>query len=1489
MPLQFFHKAVAAWFEKSFQTPTDVQAQAWKAIKSSENTLIAAPTGSGKTLAAFLSAIDDLVRQGTAGKLIPGTQVVYVSPLKALSNDIERNLQAPLAGIKKELESQGLPAADIEVAVRTGDTPSAERAAMLKRPPHILVTTPESLYLLLTSVRGREMLGTVHTLIVDEIHALVGDKRGAHLALSVERLEALTGRKLHRIGLSATQKPVEEVADFLVGVSPDELSAETAGNSRAAACRIVDTGHSRKLDLSLELPRSPLTAVMAGEVWAEIYDRLIELIEGHETTLIFVNTRRLAERLSHNLNERLGPGYVLAHHGSMSKEQRLDAEKKLKSGSLKALVATASMELGIDVGAIDLVCQIGSPRSIAAFLQRVGRSGHSVHKTPKGKLFPLTLDELTDCVAIIDAIRRGELDRIIMPQKPLDVLAQQIVAETACREYTEEELFALVKRAWPYRDLTRKEFDEVLAMLSEGFTGRNGRRSAYLHHDRVNERINARKGARLTAIVSGGTIPDNFEYDVMLEPENVFLGTLNEDFAIESIPGDIFQLGNNSWKILRIENGKVRVEDAAGQAPNIPFWLGEAPGRTNELSFAVSRLRGEVSARLGDLDALPAGWSEEREGSWKKEALHWLTSERGIDTDAAGQLIDYLALGKAALKVMPSQETIVMERFFDEAGDMHLVIHAPFGNRLNKAWGLALRKRFCRKFNFELQAAANDDAIILSLGSTHSFPLEEVFDYLSPETVREVLVQALLDAPVFGVRWRWNASRALAVIRRRADKKVPAQLQRMQSEDLIAQVFPDQLACLENIPGDREVPDHPLVNQTIHDCLYEAMDIEGLEGLLRKIKDKSVALVARDLREPSVLAHEILNARPYAFLDDAPLEERRTQAVKNRRWSSIEEASDIGKLDPQAIEAVRNEAWPQAGSPDELHDTLLLSGFITSIEGAENHWEAYFSELVDTGRATALLLDEGHELWIAAERLPQIQKLYPGKKLQFEVALPEKLLAGISADKDPLTETVRGRLEIMGPVTASCLAALMHTSTSAIDQSMYNLENEGFVFRGRFTGGEELEWCERRLLARIHRYTIKRLRSEIQPVSSACFMRFLFEWHQVIPGSQPEGFTSLEHAFQKLEGFEAPAIAWESDILPTRVAGYDHQWLDMLCTAGKIAWGRFRPSSAPDGEKKASAPIRTTPIAFAERGNLDAWKKTDPGKDADPGKESGTGRAPAYLSVKGLQVLKVLQQRGASFFSDLVSQTNLFPSQAEEALGELIGAGLVTSDSYTGLRALLLPGKYKTDSGRHKTTVFSMNYAGRWSLLRETPDDHLDDKTPAETIAWALLRRYGVIFRKLVEKENLAPPWRELLRIFRTLEARGQIRGGRFVEGVWGEQFALPEAIVLLRRSKKEEKNNTLVAISAADPLNLSGIITPGRRIPGLPGNRILYADGVPIAIKESKEIRFLSAPENITAMETPEKHENTVNPKTPTQWELRNALIERKVPPSLRKYLVVR
>ncbi len=1435
MSLSSFHSSVSDWFIKSFENPTDVQVQAWSSITSGNNTLIAAPTGSGKTLAAFLSAIDGLVKQGLKGALMPGIQVVYISPLKALSNDIERNLQIPLEGIKKELEAQGKQIPEIEVMVRTGDTTVAARTAMTKKPPHILVTTPESLYIMLTSDNGRNMLSTAHTLIVDEIHALVGDKRGSHLSLSVERLESLTGNKLHRIGLSATQKPVEQVANYLVGTN--------------ATCNIVDTGHRRKLDLGIEIPNSPLTAVMANEVWTEIYARLIQFIKSHETTLIFVNTRRLAERLSHNLNEMLGPGFVLAHHGSMSKEHRFEAEQKLKAGKLKALVATASMELGIDVGSIDLVCQIGSSRSIAAFLQRVGRSGHSVNKTPKGRLFPLTCDELVECVAIMEAIRHGELDKIIMPEKPLDILAQQIVAESSARDFTEDELYALVTKAYPYRELSRKEFDEVIAMLAEGYNGRSGRKNAYLYHDIVNGKIKARKNAKLTAIMSGGAIPDTFDYDVMLDPENIFVGTVNEDFAVEAIPGDIFQLGNNSWQILRLETGKLRVEDAHGQPATIPFWLGEAPGRTPELSMAVSRLRENIADRLGNLNNLPV---DEHgiitDDSYKKEAVQWLVREAGIMPDVADQLVVYMASAKAALKVMPSQDTIVMERFFDDAGDMHLVIHSPFGNRLNKAWGLALRKRFCRKFNFELQAAASDDAIILSLGSTHSFPLEEVFGYLSPETVRNVLIQALLDAPMFGVRWRWNASRALAVVRRRGNKRMPPQLQRTAAEDLIAQVFPDQLACLENIAGDREVPDHPLVNQTLYDCLHEVMDIDGLEDLLRRIKNKEIHLVARDLKEPSPLAHEILNARPYAFLDDAPLEERRTQAVKNRRWLNPAEANDLGKLDLQAIEAVRKEAWPEATNPDELHDAMLLSGFFTAEEGVNNGWQAYLDVLIREGRASILPVDGNHALWIATERVPFIEKLYPGKKLLYDVVIPEKFMASLNPGKDPLTELIRGRMDIMGPFTSFEIAEKLRLPATDTDTALIRLENEGCVFRGQFTGEHELEWCERRLLRRIHNYTLRRLRSEIQPVSAADYMRFLFTWHQMDPGNKGNGPEALQQALLKLEGFEAAASAWESDILPSRINEYEHIWLDMLCISGKISWGRLRPTASV-------SPVKSSPISFISRQNHELWSQP-----VDP------SEAP-LLSGEAVKVLEVLKKNGASFFDDIIKETRLFDSQAEDALGELISASMITSDSFTGLRALLIPDKYKTNAGssRHSLT-FDMSAAGRWSQMQhKTAEASKDD---LEQIAWALLRRYGVIFRKVVERENLVPPWRDLVKQFRKMEARGQIRGGRFIEGVWGEQFALPESIGVLRDTRKKEKTGTLITINAADPLNLTGILTPGDRVPAYSSNRILYKDGIPVATLESKEVHFL------TEADPAEKR------------NLQQALVQRDISPKLRKYL---
>lgn len=1427
MTLSIFHPAVAAWFTTTFGSPTGVQQQAWPAIQRRDNTLIAAPTGSGKTLAAFLAAIDALVREGEARGLEDETHVLYVSPLKALSNDIQKNLDLPLAGIREELFHQTMKDVEIRAWVRSGDTPQGERARMRRQPPHILVTTPESLYILLTSASGREMLQTVRTVIVDEIHALAGNKRGAHLTLSLERLAALCqahhGSRPNRIGLSATQKPIAAMANYLTGPAQE--------------CTIIDTGHVRERDLAIEVPRSPLEAIMAAEVWDEIYDRLAELVDEHRTTLIFVNTRRLAERAARFLAERLGEENVTAHHGSLAREHRLDAEQRLKGGRLRALVATASLELGIDIGDVDLVCQLGSPRSIATLLQRVGRAGHAVGGLPKGRLFPLSRDDLLECTALLDAVRRDELDRIIMPEQPLDVLAQQIVAEISGKEWEEAALFEQFRRAWPYRDLTNEAFVEVVRMLADGFSTRRGRRGAYLYRDAVNGRLRPRPAARLTSITNGGAIPDLFDYDVILSPEGYSIGSLNEDFAFESLPGDIFQLGNTSYRILKIEQGKVHVEDAHGQPPNIPFWFGEAPGRTDELSLAVARLRDTISVQL-------------EQGMAAAEA--WLQQALSLPLPAAQQLTEYLAAAKAALGALPSFDTLIFERFFDEVGDMHFVVHSPFGSRINRAWGLALRKRFCRKFNFELQAAATEDSIILSLGPTHSFPLEEPAGYLKPATVKEILVQALLAAPLFATRWRWNANIALAVIRNRNGKRVPAQFQRSDAEDLVAVIFPDQLACFENIAGDREVPDHPLVKQTLRDCLYEAMDIDGLINLLTRLEQGEIKLVTCDLTTPSPLSMEVINARPYAFLDDAPAEERRTLAIQQRRYLDPETAADIGRLESAAIQRVQSEAWPDARSADELHDGLIMLGFMTGGEAQRGPlvekdalgfgWQHLFKSLMDDKRVTLVDIGKDEKLWVAAERLNEILTLFPD--VAREPAIDPLLENGDQPlhKEDALRELIRSRLEGLGPVTVAQLAAPLGLSTQQVDIALLELEQEGFAIQGNFTQTtSETEWCDRRLLARIHRYTLKRLRSEIEAVVPADYMRFLFQWQYLT--DRGEGQDALLGVLEQLEGYSIPAVGWEAEILPARLERYSGDMLENLCLSGRITWLRLNlPKQSEGMQARKAAPVRITPIALVARQHAHYWHQLDDEADLEQLK----------LSAGAHRVLDALHQHGASFFIDLVQQTGLLRTQVEAALGELVARGLVTSDSFAGLRALITPQHKRPGFGharrRRRGTAVSVDDAGRWSLLRppRAAVEYDSETKPfnseaVEHIAHTLLQRYGVVFRKVLEREANLPPWRELLYVYRRLEARGEIRGGRFVQGFSGEQFALPEAVAELRNVRKQDKDGDLLTLSAVDPLNLAGIITPGRRVPAQVNNRILYRDGVPLAAIIAGEVELFA------------------------------------------------
>jgi ATP-dependent Lhr-like helicase len=1396
-----FHPAVACWFQRAYAEPTPVQQQAWQRLRRGQHVLISAPTGAGKTLAAFLAAINDLVEEGLQRSLADEVRVLYVSPLRALSNDIRHNLQQPLAGIRRELLACGLHDVPIRDGLRTGDTSTAERAAMRRRPPQILVTTPESLFILLSSDSGRRMLASTRSVIVDELHALAGSKRGAHLALSLERLDALCTRPPQRVGLSATQKPLETMARMLCGVGRD--------------CEIVEAPPRRRPDLAIELPRSPLTAVMAAEVWDEVYERLAEYAREHRTTLVFVNQRRMAERLARQLAERLGEDAVTAHHGSLSKEHRLRAEQRLKAGELRALVATASLELGIDIGDVDLVIQVGSPRSINALVQRIGRSGHAVDGVSKGRLFPLSGDDLVECAALLRAIEDGELDRSELPRAPRDVLAQQIVAEAACSDWSVDALHGLLCRAAPYAGLTRAQFEAVVQMLAEGYATRRGRRGALLHHDAVNQRLRGRRGARLVAVTNGGAIPDLFEVDVLLSPEDLRVGSVNEDFAFDSSPGDIFQLGNRSYRILKVETGRVFVEDAAGQPPTMPFWFGEAPGRSDELSRAVSRLRDGVAERLAAAGDTPTAAAS---------VQAWLGREYGLGPDAAGALGAYLGAAWRALGTLPTRERIVFERFFDEVGDSHFVVHAPYGARINRAWGLALRKKFCRQFNFELQAAALDDSLVLSLGPTHSFPLEEVSRYLRAAGVAETLEQAVLQAPMFPTRWRWVASTALAVQRQRGGRRVPPQFQRSDAEDLLTHAFPDAVACQDNLPGHRAVPDHPLVRQALDDCLHEVMDLDGFRALLVSIERAEVEVVCRDLTAPSPLAEAIVSARPYAFLDDGDAEERRTRAVRTMTRPGLSDAGGPGRLDPELVEQVRRQMHPQPASADELHDALLICGFLTEEELRD--YPGWLDELRMQRRVACLQPVSAGPVWLATERLPLGLAVWPDARQLVEAPL-------LSSPGDPalaLVELLRGRLELDGPVTAAGLGELLVRPPAEIEQALLTLETQGSVMRGRFDASGAEQWCERSRLARIHRLHRDRRRARTQCVPAAAMMRFLLRWHGIGEDPPRSGAPALDAVLEQLEGLPVAALAWESEVLPARLEHYCSTWMDQLGATGRYLWRRapHRAESAARG-----GPVRSTPIVILRREHAAYWRVSPAG---------GAPTAPAR------RLLQVLEEYGPAFYGELLARSGLLSAQVEQGLGELVGVGLVSADGFAGLRALIAPAKNKARARRIvglRAGLRGLEAAGRWYRLQQA-EPPADPWADVEARARVLLRRYGILFRRLIEREVAAPPWRELSYALRRLEAREEIVGGRFVAGFSGEQFALPEALPLLEACR-DGGDGRLQALAGCDPLNLSGQLLPGERVPALPGHRLLLRDGVPVARYGAGELHCLVDVDSIT------------------------------------------
>ena len=1404
MSVSAFHPVIQQWFHSKFEAPTEAQAAGWPAISRGRHTLIAAPTGSGKTLAAFLTCIDDLIRTGIKEGLSDVTQVVYVSPLKALSNDIQKNLASPLEEISYLAEQAGTPFPEIRTAVRTGDTKPSERQRMAKKPAHILITTPESLYILLTSRSGRAGLRGVQTLILDEIHAVADNKRGSHLMLSVERLCALAERPVTRIGLSATQRPIEQTARFLVG-------SDNVASDGTPDCLIVDSGHSRSLDLDIHMPPTELGAVATHELWSDTLNTIATLANEHSTSLVFVNTRRLVERVAHQLSERLGQEAVVPHHGSLSRAIRLDAEQKLKSGQVKVCVATASLELGIDIGVVDLVCQIGSPRSIGLLLQRVGRSGHTVGGTPKGRLFPLTRDELVESSALMMAVRRGKLDALSIPSWPLDVLAQQIVATCVSEDWDEDALFELLRRAYPYRELPRVKFDQVVDALSTGYASRLGSRGAFLHRDGINHRVKARRGAGIAAMTSGGAIPDNSNYDVIAEPEESFVGTVNEDFAIESMAGDIFLLGNTPWKIRRVESGRVRVEDARGQSPTIPFWLGEAPGRTQELSDQITEVRDGVDQLLNE----------------PRKAEAWLMAEAGLQEEASRQVVAYLEEGKRVLGLVPTGRRLVAERFFDESGGMQLVIHAPLGARINRAWGMALRKQICRSFDFELQASATDDGVNFSLGPNLSFPIDDVFTYLSSRNVEQILGQAVLQAPVFATRWRWNASRALAILRHTGGRKVPSPLQRMRADDLLAAVFPAQAQCQDNtFQGEVEVPDHPLTFETMRDCLTEATDLEGLRAALVSIEQGEIEVYGKDTVQPSVFAHQILNAMPYAFLDDAPLEERRARAVALRR-ALPDNTRDLAALDLVAIEEEVRNAWPRVRDSDELHDSLLILGVLPEQVVLKGNRDllpddavGWFAELVEARRAYSLRRMDGSQAWVAAEKLTQALAAFPQCSVE---PPPSKEIVNhsqIPAD-DAVLSLVRGWVECSGPFSSAALSRTLGVDRTDVDYALGQLESEGLILRGRFTPGEmEEEFCDRRILARIHRATIGRLRREIEPVSPAGFVRFLFQWQHVEPGARLQGEGGLLDLIEMLQGFEVAAGAMEPELLAARMLDYEPILLDRLCVGGEVVWGRlaYRRDYSSSTQGRGTL-TRATPITLALRESLE-WLQ-----DQHP---EGESELPGALK----ETLDLLTRRGASFLSEITASTRRLSTDVEEALWQLVAAGRVTADSMEPLRARIngKPDRGRRATGSRRSGRQRRNSFSRWSLLEAANPQ----SESLEARARQLLHRYGILFPELLARDSMAPRWRDLVQLLRRMEARGEIRGGRFVGGFVGEQFALPEAVEALRNTIKQEPFGQPVVVSACDPLNLVGILTPGERVPAILGNKIVFKDGVPLCSLES-------------------------------------------------------
>jgi len=1487
--LDAFHPAVRAWFAERFGDPSPAQTLGWPVIAGCDSppghdVLLCAPTGSGKTLAAFMWAIDRLFRDAERGELGDRVSVLYVSPLKALANDIRVNLEEPLAGIRQmahrvaaaERHSDEVkPILEVRAGVRTGDTSANERSAMLRRPPHILVTTPESLFILLTSPRFRQSLSAVRYVILDELHALASNKRGAHLMLTLERLERMvraTGAsRPARIGLSATLNPIERLAGFLAGSETDADGARRPRPVKVVRAQGSDD-RARAMDLQVIAPGPDLGALATHQHWEAMYDAVAALVREHRTTLVFTLSRRWAERIALNLQKRLGNDAVLAHHGSLARAERVAAEQRLKRGELRALVATASLELGIDVGAVELVCQIDTPKSISAAIQRIGRSGHQLDATPKGRLFALTLDDLLECAAAVRAIRHGRLDEVEIPAGCLDVAAQQIVAIAAEEdEIGEADLLRLLRGAYNFAEFDRASLAHLLDQMAAELPARIQGAAPKIFYDRIGARVRARRGARMAAITSGGTIPESGNLDVVIESQGRKIGDVEEDFAQESSRGDIFALGSMPWRVLGISRNRFLVEPAPGMAPSLPFWQTEAAGRSPALSSEVSELRGEIFERIARGD--------------EAAAAAFLSAECAMDDRAARQAIDYVRRGQGALGAIPNQRTIVVERFFDGLGGTQVVIHSPFGMRVNRGLGLAIRKRLCQSFDFEIQASAIDDAVLLALNARHSFPLESLMAMISSRSVRHVLGQALLAAPMFEVRMRHVATRALAVMRSSRGRKVPAWIQRLRAQELAAAIFPGREACQENRPPDVELPEHFIATETMHECLTESTDIGRIEELLRAIEQGATRVVTVDAIAPSVFAHRILLAWDYSFLDDGERANRRSRTVSlNRAMAEdVLRTEDLSAmLAADAVESVEAEVSGRAMARrardrDELYQMIRAHGALaTSVleERVAGEANAVLSALEGEGRVVRVRFSSGAaEMLIAGEDVALFGAAYPDALFErhAEAQPPvESSLPALEAD-DAEREIVRRAMATSGPVEIAELAERLKMAPATLEKHLLALEAKGLIFRGHFTPRRPAlgatrgravtagaataspeQWCDRYNLEKIHRLTLNRLRAETEPCADHDYAAFRLRWNHVGGAGIAADQSGVAAVLEQLSGVALSPELWERAILPARIPGYRPEWLDLLCLGGEVVWAAVPGEDAAD-----EVPAR---ITFLRRRRAGAARFNEAAAD---------DAAAEFTDRDERRVFLALAAGGAQYLDQLAERAGMAERTVLAALWRLAAAGRVSNDSFAPLRLLwaapeavraMAPGAHRR--ARHDAALrarLRSSVTGRWSALgtgtaaqaaapvpstgsggaggiagsapsgagEACASARVSERDLARERAETLLNRNGIVTREMLGLESEPMAWHEISFALRRMEYAGSIRRGYFVRGLSGEQYALPAALEMLAASRNlNPAREHPIALSAADPANPYGAVLPGCGVAREAGNFVVLRAG---------------------------------------------------------------